>query len=64
MAKQTKAQREAAALKARIQTRAEEIMAEAGIGYVRALIRARAENGLVSPNKGKVRTPAAEGASA
>lgn len=60
----TKAQRAEAERKQAIQDRAVAIMDEAGIGYVRALIRARAEFGLVSPNKGKVRTPAAEAASA
>lgn len=47
--------RRKAPTKANIQARAEAIMAEANIGFVKALIRARKEFGLVSPNVGKVR---------
>lgn len=47
-----------------VQARALEIMQETGLGFVRSLIRARNEAGLVSPNRGKERAPAAEAASA
>lgn len=43
-----------------IQARALEIMQETGKGFVRSLIAARNEAGLVSPNRGKVRAPATE----
>jgi hypothetical protein len=51
------ATRKRKATKENIQARAEAIMAEAGVGFVKALIRARKEFGLVSPNAGKERAP-------
>lgn len=50
MAKRTKK-----ATKANIEARATEIMKETGLGFVRSLIRARREFGLISPNVGKTR---------
>ena len=54
MAKRTKK----APTKAQIEARAVEIQTESGLGFVRSLIRARREFGLVSANVGKERTPA------
>lgn len=47
--------RRKAPTKANIQARAEAIMAEQNVGFVKALIRARKEFGIVSANVGKVR---------
>lgn len=59
-ARLTKAQKEAAKQREAIQNRAQEIMEEAGIGFVKALIRARREAGLVPEFIRKQQEAAAE----